>query len=1019
MEPERWHRVEQLYHAALELEPGRRTAFLVSQCGADSGLRREVESLLGYDDKAKDFIESPPLDVAVELLAKNAQDNVKQTEDLYPPGTTISHYQVIGKIGGGGMGIVYKARDQRLERFVALKFLPAGVANDALALERFKREAKAASALNHANICTVYDIGKHNGHPFIAMEYLEGQTLKHLIGENVLTLEQLLDLGIEIADALDAAHLKGIIHRDIKPANLFITLRNHAKILDFGLAKLQPAKGAGLSSFATLSEEQLITSPGAALGTVAYMSPEQVRGEDLDSRTDLFSFGLVLYEMTTGHHAFPGNTFGIITEAILNRAPVPPRQWNPKVPAALEEIINKTLTKDRGQRYPSAADVRTDMQGLKRQLETGSLPVARSTNKRRGRHPSAKPILAVGVIAAALVGAGIGYRYLRRTRSATNLTEKDTIVLADFANSTGDAVFDDTLKQGLAIQLAQSPVLNVLPEQRVRTVLAEMTRPPDEPLSPVVAREVCERSGSKAYIAGSLANLGGQYVIGLNAVNCSSGDVLAREQVEASGKQQVLGAVGNAAAKLREKLGESLTSIQKYDVPLAQATTSSLEALKAYTFAMSKYSKGDSAAAIPSFQRALELDPEFAMAHANLGRAYEVQGNVDKMDAALRKAFALRNRASQRENFDISAAYYQFIGHETDRTIEVCELWEQSYPRDFTPHRILGFENATLGRWERSVEEFRKARDIDPSQGLPYSGEMFGNMALMRLEDAREVYESAKANNLQIRVLDTRYLLAFLEADKNTMAETMDLMERERSTEGDAAKELHDTRLYLGQVKTSREASLDDARRSIKAGRKDPGFGEMYAEYAFEDMLLGRIAEAHQYARTSLQLGGEPGKAFALLGDAAGANRVAEGWAKRASEGGFLNGIELPELRAAVEIQRRNGANAVQILLPVKRYEAGWMDRYLAAYLRGLAFLTDHKAAEAAFEFQKILDHRGVVLNSLIGALAQVQYARACAIQGETAKAKVSYENFLALWIDADSDIPILKEARTEYAKLQ
>jgi serine/threonine protein kinase len=715
VESERWHRVEQLYHAALELEPNQRPAFLERQCATDSGLRREVESLLGYDQKAQHFIESPALDVAAQLLAQDPNKNPEQLGDPFPDfpdGSSISHYRVLGKLGSGGMGVIYKTRDIRLDRFVALKFLPRDVARDSLALERFKREARAASALNHPNICTIYDIGSHDGQPFIAMEFLEGQTLKHCLVGPLLSLDQVLELGVEIADALDAAHTQGIIHRDIKPANLFVTSRNHAKILDFGLAKLAPVRGFaidhGASSLATLTDDQLLTSPGTALGTVAFMSPEQVRGEEVDARSDLFSFGLVLYEMATGQHAFPGTTFGVITEAILNRAPIPPRQSNPKLPPMLEEIINKALEKNRQLRYQSAAHIRADLQRLKRLAESDGLPIATNRKVAALRRYFSKHTLVVVVVAGLLSAAGISSTYLRRPNSP-KLTEKDTVVLADFANSTGDPVFDDTLKQGLAVQLAQSPLLNILPDQKVRSVLAEMTRPPDEPLSANVAREVCERSGSKAYIAGSVANLGGQYVIGLNAINCSTGDILAREQHQVAGKQQVLDALGNAAAKLRSKLGESLSSIQKFEVPLAQATTSSLEALKAYTLGMSKYAKGDAAGAVPLFKRAVELDPEFAMAYANLGRAYEVVGQLQLMDETLRKAFVLRNRASQRENFDISSVYYQFITHQTDQAVEVCEAWAQTYPNDFTPHRILGFENATLGRWERSVEEFRKA----------------------------------------------------------------------------------------------------------------------------------------------------------------------------------------------------------------------------------------------------------------------------------------------------------------------
>ena len=596
---------------------------------------------------------------------------------------------------------------------------------------------------------------------------------------------------------------------------------------------------------------------------------------------------------------------------------------------------------------------------------------------------------------------------------------KDTVVLADFVNSTSDPVFDDTLKQGLAVQLAQSPFLNILPEQRVQSVLAEMTRPPDEPLSANVAREVCERSGSKVYITGSVANIGGQYVIGLNAINCASGDTLAREQTEVAGKQQVMGALGNVAAKLRSELGESLGSVQKFDIPLAQATTSSLDALKAYTFGLSKFAEGDQAGAIPHFQRAIELDTEFAMAYANLGRAYENTDQFELMDEALGKAFALRNRASQRENVDISAVYYQFVTHQPDQAVEICELWEQIYPRDFTPHRILGHENGTLGQWERSVEEFRKAAEADPNQALAYVGQMYGNLALNRLDDAHVAYEAAKARNVQAGLLTrARYLLAFVERDQGTMAQMSDLLERQNGFEDDAVVLQSASKLYFGHVRASRELSqglLDNAKRK----KKNQIIGNLEADMAFEDALLGKVVSARQRANLSSQLGGEPAMAFALSGDAARANRVVEKWTSRFTEGSYENVIAVPELRAAIELKQGNPLRAVELLVPVKRYEAGWIDGYMAAYLRGQAYLAAHRGDEATLEFQKILEHRGVVLSSIIGALSFVGSARAYVLKGDVPRARSAYQEFLTLWRDADPNIPVLKEAKAEFAKLR
>lgn len=1059
MDSERWQHLQALFHAAYELEEPERSRFLKDACAGDEVLLGQVVLLLSHQEDAKTFIELPALEVAGAALARHA---LESGEALDLAGTTVAHYQVLRRLGAGGMGVVYQARDTRLGRFVALKFLPhveplwpanrvseSDASEDSQA-KRFLREAQAASALDHPNICTIYEVGQYKRAPFISMQFLEGRPLNEEADGSPCPIDKILQVGIQVADALSAAHQAGIVHGDIKPANVFaLAGRPEVKILDFGLASLLPVPHPSVEAIGQLQPDAATHDSvsnadfehiPAIVGTLAYMSPERVSGEEIDARSDLYALGVSLYEMATGRVPFVGTTPETIFEAILHETPPTVSTLNPQIPPALERVIGKAIHRDRNSRYESAVELRDDLISVK---------LSRTRSGEASRPRRFWPIFALLLLGAASL---VVYRYVR-WRQLHKLTQNDVIVLSDFSNTTGDPVFNEALKQALRVQLEQSPVLHVLSDQQVIEQLRYMRRPEDQPLTGAVAQELCTRSGANILLDGSISRLDSRYVLGVNATQCPTGYALASEQTLVASRNEMLHGLVALSTSLRKKLGESPASIRKYGAPVEQATTSSLEALQNYSLGVRTwYTKGEEAA-IPFLGRATELDPDFAMAWAKLGTAWDNLGQHTKSITPLSKAYASREKVSEPERLYIESHYYYIVSGEYLKALQVDELWQQIYPRDISPYLAAAADYATAGQYLKGQDAESRALQLEPENAFIHANMAFGYINVNQFDKAQEVIEQAEKHSIYNPWFESvRYQLGFLKRDPAQMQRAAEAMANHPSLGSFVLALQADTEAYFGRLARARELT----RTAVETARHSQDYYRA-SGYAVAGILreaeFGNRRRALKELRRLLtrHLGEQPyvlaALALARAGDSASALAIVQDLHRTYPSDTLLNNYWLPTIRAAVELNHNNPSAAIKLLEPVIPYEMGLQPNptFLVPYppyVRGLAYLENGQGAEAAAEFQKIPDHAGLVLNCPLGALAVLDLGRAHAMEAgiipssggiknknviarprrqleALAEARKNYKDFLALWSDSDSAIPVFRQARTEFARLR
>ena len=1065
MNPENWRKISELFEAALERPVEERAAFVADACAGDEQMHQRLQAMLAADARDDLLMDRP----AFEVLSAPLPSMLGRDESQSFSGEKIGVYQLTRELGRGGMGTVYLAYDTRLGRHAAVKLLPARLINNPERVYRFQREARSASALNHPNIITIYDFGKENGRDYIASEFVEGRTLRNFVGSESLTLNQILDVVIQVASALAAAHTAGIVHRDIKPENIMLRPDGYAKVLDFGLAKLtEPESDDNKSKRDTAGiRTDFETRAGILIGTANYMSPEQVRGQQVDGRSDLFSLGVVLYELITGHQPFAGETWHHTMVAITDLEPPPISLHVQGAPPALQQIISRVLAKNCEERYQTARELLTDLETLQSELaatahierisaerakaiQSGE-QAATVSSERESTDEAAKEklenalalparlkrrnlIAALAVIILVTAAAVFYFRSGFNTKQAT-LTNKDTILLADFVNTTGDADFDGPLKQGLLVQLGQSPYINIFPEERARETLALMERTHDEKITREVGREICLRRGIKVLLVGTIASLGRNYVITLEAINSQSGEAIAQQQTEAEGKEQVLKALGRASTSMREKLGESLASIRQFDAPIEQATTASLEAFKDYTVGVDLWRKGQYAQSVPALKRAIERDREFALAYAQLGTSYRDLRNLALGNKYLEQAYQLRNRVSERERLEISATYFRHITGELDKRIEITELLTQTYPQDPSAYHLHGNSLMIAGEFEQAAEAYRAALRLDADFALSRANLALALIGLNRFDEAQAVIDQGMARGLDSSGLHNRlYLIGFFKGDPEAMQRQVEwfagrpdeyqireIQARSLAYAG-RRREASETLRQAAELAGGRGLVAEKARILANEAGMNAIFGFMQPARQQALFVLNLLENKHIAAEELLpsligQLDSQPLVCtLALCGEVRRAQSLTDELAKKLPGDTMHNSVWLPMVGAILELKRGSAANtdnAIQLLQPARQYEAALAFR--PTWLRGQVYLQAKNGALAAAEFQRIIEHRGWDVLSPLWPLAHLGLARAAILQGDIAKGRKAYEDFFLLWKEGDVDLPVFIEARKEY----